>query len=236
MTRITTTSTMNTRRIRSAGRRLLFLARWRSRLEGTATWPPRMGPGNSGLTPGRRVDGGEEARGRPVGLPEERPLGREPPGVDGSLGGTVGVETACLTGSWIERRRAPLCCAGEGQFPMIGSPSGGTLDGGPGQESVGTHDPWKPKGTRAGRWTVATGGPANEVASSMTRSLAPRVASKTTERTHPSSSPRPSAALTKTASPGERYSPGSNRVDSSRTRSYLTRPSKEGSSGLSLIH
>ncbi len=45
------------------------------------------------------------------------------------------------------------------------------------QASAGTHDPWNPKGTRAGRWTVATGGPPNEVESRMTRSLAFRVAS-----------------------------------------------------------
>lgn len=45
------------------------------------------------------------------------------------------------------------------------------------QEPAGTHDPWKPKGTRAGSSTVATGGPPNEVASMITRSLASRVAS-----------------------------------------------------------
>jgi hypothetical protein len=45
------------------------------------------------------------------------------------------------------------------------------------QESAGTQEPWNPNGTRAGRCTVATGGPANEVASRMTTSLASRAAS-----------------------------------------------------------
>src|ERR1019366_2801136 len=104
-------------------------------------------------------------------------------------------------------------------FPREGRFLVSPLVVGPDHQSVGTHDPWKPKGTRAGRWTVATGGPANEVASRMTRSLASRVA--------------PSAALTNTGSPGDRCSPGSKRVDSSRTRSYLTRPSWVGWSALS---
>ena len=46
-----------------------------------------------------------------------------------------------------------------------------------GQESEGIQEPWKPNGTRAGRYTTATGGPAKDVASRITRSLAPRVAS-----------------------------------------------------------
>ncbi len=47
----------------------------------------------------------------------------------------------------------------------------------PTQGDEGTQEPWKPKGTRAGRCTVATGGPPKEVASRTTRSLASRVAS-----------------------------------------------------------
>ena len=58
------------------------------------------------------------------------------------------------------------------QFRMDGLATGVTSPIGPGQDPVGTQEPWNPKGTRAGRWTTATGGPANEVASKMIRSLA----------------------------------------------------------------
>jgi hypothetical protein len=74
--------------------------------------------------------------------------------------------------------------SGASQFPTEGPLTGGTLVPGAtelldpaAQESTGNHDPWNPKGTRAGRCTVATGGPAKEVASRITRSLESVVAS-----------------------------------------------------------
>jgi|ERR1035437_9995489 hypothetical protein len=77
---------------------------------------------------------------------------------------------------------------GNYKFPTLGTSVGvtltypgraraPTLSAGRLQEVEGTHEPWNPNGTRAGRCTVATGGPENDVASRITRSLASRVAS-----------------------------------------------------------
>lgn len=146
---------------------------------GTATWPPRIGPENGEEALGFRVEPGVEPRGRPVGRPGDRPDGREPGGTEESVGGTVGwvpfdrrsdlpapVTAASATGLSVSHGCRWFWCHPE--------PAPGVHTG---HESVGTHDPWKPNGTRAGRCTVATGGPPNEVASRMTRSLASRVAS-----------------------------------------------------------
>ncbi len=51
-----------------------------------------------------------------------------------------------------------------------GASAGGTVPD-VGHTEEGNQEPWNPKGIRAGRWTVATGGPENDVASRMTRSL-----------------------------------------------------------------
>src|SRR5258707_11420900 len=64
--------------------------------------------------------------------------------------------------------------------------------------------PWKPKGTCCG--TSALASSLKEAASRISRNEVPRVPSKTTERTTPSSSPVALGAATKIGSPGEQPS------------------------------
>ena len=126
----------------------------------------------------RRRAGVEPAeRGRPVEPPDERPEGRDPLGLEGWSGGKVDVRGDRPVDVAFSRGRLVIGQVDGGDsFPRRGWE---LVSPGPaaGQESVGTHDACWPKGTRAGRWTVATGGPVKDVASRMTRSLAPRVAS-----------------------------------------------------------
>ncbi len=85
-----------------------------------------------------------------------------------------GAPTARLRSAGVRRvagRGAPVSHSdrpGTGHHPVGGPPAQGV---------EGTQELWNPKGTRAGRCTVATGGPEKEVASRTTRSLASRVAS-----------------------------------------------------------
>ena len=93
-----------------------------------------------------------------------------------------------------ERTRRPGPLPGQpcrcGQFPMVRTRPGVTLlRGRPerarrwgstdarSQEEDGSQEPWNPNGTLAGRCTVATGGPPNDVASRITRSEVPLPAS-----------------------------------------------------------
>ena len=77
---------MATRRSRSAGRLRRFLAFRSSRLEGTSTWPLRMGPGNSEPRPGLPPAAGRTSAADRWSLPEERPVGRGPAGIGGFRG------------------------------------------------------------------------------------------------------------------------------------------------------
>lgn len=70
---------------------------------------------------------------------------------------------------WVPGLASPSLVPGSARTP--------TLSIGSAQEVEGNHEPWNPNGTLAGRCTVATGGPENDVASRITRSLASRVAS-----------------------------------------------------------
>ena len=187
---------MRIRRIRWPGvrRRLAGLRRCSGTgrvppaLRGIGTWPPRMGPGNSPL----------------LGI---GPVHREPPQPayrrrPGSPAASMAKSTGWARLRKIDGWQGRLACrsfrrsAGTSHptdfvtasfsrsEPGLASPSlitsrarAPTLSVGNLQDVEGTHEPWNPNGTRTGRCTVATGGPENDVASRITRSLASRVAS-----------------------------------------------------------
>ena len=111
-----------------------------------------MGPENSGF-PRRpdRVEGVVD-RGRPVGLPDERPVGRDPLGVGVSLDGTLGGECRIVRfDGAIYRQGTRFPRESAESFPRPGQAQVSPPLTKGRHESAGTHDPCKPKGTRAGR-------------------------------------------------------------------------------------
>jgi Phage integrase family len=83
-----------------------------------------------------------------------------------------------------DRERAGWTAHAGRVTPESRRPSGlsGTADQGKIQAS-GTQLPWKPKGTRCGNWTRATGSPVKSCEARMTRSLPSRSGSYTTAST-----------------------------------------------------